>query len=268
VTTDGLPDLELFQFPSSHYNEKARWGLDWKGLPHRRTSLLPGPHAPQMLWLTGQTKVPALLVGDRIICGSARILAELERLAPDPPLLPEKPEDRDRELALQVLCDNEIAPGLRRAAFHLMLDHLDYVCRTFAGDRPPLVLALYRAILPGVRIAIRRSVGLTDEESVREGFAAVQRGLDCVVAEAGPDGYLVGDAFSIADLTAASILAPVADPPGSPMARPRPMPEPTARYLEEISSHPGVAWVRRMYARHRPESAETQLRASDSGSRR
>ena len=35
----------LWQFTASHYNEKARWALDWKGVAHVRQSLLPGPHA-------------------------------------------------------------------------------------------------------------------------------------------------------------------------------------------------------------------------------
>jgi glutathione S-transferase len=35
---------ELLQFPYSNFNEKARWAFDWKGVPHRRTNLLPGPH--------------------------------------------------------------------------------------------------------------------------------------------------------------------------------------------------------------------------------
>jgi len=29
----------LWHFPISHYNEKARWALDWKGIPHLRRAL-------------------------------------------------------------------------------------------------------------------------------------------------------------------------------------------------------------------------------------
>jgi glutathione S-transferase len=36
--------IELLQFRHSPYNEKVRWALDLKRLPHRRRSLLPGPH--------------------------------------------------------------------------------------------------------------------------------------------------------------------------------------------------------------------------------
>ena len=33
----------LHQFPFSHFNERARWGLDWKRVAHRRQNHLPGP---------------------------------------------------------------------------------------------------------------------------------------------------------------------------------------------------------------------------------
>src|SRR6185503_21320125 len=41
----------LWQFRFSHFNEKARWALDWKRVPHTRSSLLPGWHFPQILWM-------------------------------------------------------------------------------------------------------------------------------------------------------------------------------------------------------------------------
>ena len=46
---------ELLQFPYSHFNEKARWALDHKRVPHQRRNLLPGPHAVQLKRLTGQS---------------------------------------------------------------------------------------------------------------------------------------------------------------------------------------------------------------------
>ena len=75
-------DLVLHMFPASHYNEKARWALDWKGLPHRRVPYLPGPHAPQIQRLTGQTATPVLVTNGRAIAGSAQIIDALESAYP------------------------------------------------------------------------------------------------------------------------------------------------------------------------------------------
>ena len=50
----------LWHFPISHYNEKARWALDWKGIPHVRRALAMS-YVPRALWTTGQAKLPISL---------------------------------------------------------------------------------------------------------------------------------------------------------------------------------------------------------------
>ena len=70
--------------------------------------------------------------------------------------------------------------------------------------------------------------------------------------QAGPEGQLVGDRFTVADLTAAALLAPCANPPNSAMARPQPMPEALAGWGQQWADHPGTAWVLDQYRRHRP----------------
>ena len=77
------PAVELLQFPYSNFNEKARWALDWKGIPHRRRNLLPGPHALAVRRIAPETTVPVLRFPDTVVQGSARIVAELDRRYPD-----------------------------------------------------------------------------------------------------------------------------------------------------------------------------------------
>ena len=36
--------FELYDFRFSHYSEKARWALDFKGIPYTSRHLLPGFH--------------------------------------------------------------------------------------------------------------------------------------------------------------------------------------------------------------------------------
>ena len=62
----------LWQFTASHYNEKARWALDYKGVPHVRRSLLPGAHAVRIRRMTGQTAVPVLEMNGAPIHGRHR----------------------------------------------------------------------------------------------------------------------------------------------------------------------------------------------------
>jgi glutathione S-transferase len=75
-----------------------------------------------------------------------------------------------------------------------------------------------------------------------------------VVSEAGPSGYLVADAFSVADLTAASILYLLAEPPEFQYAIPE-FPPSVDEFRDSLP--PGsLDWVRRMWREHRPPSAE------------
>jgi glutathione S-transferase len=246
------PSIELLQFPYSHYNEKARWALDLKRVPHARRNLLPGPHMLPIKRLTGQTTVPVLRIGERVVPGSARIIDELEQRYPEPPLYPADSALRKRALEIQAWFDEEIGPRVRRALFSMLLDEPAYVCRMFAHDKSAPVRAFYRASFPFVTGVMKKSMGITDPASVEEAFATTREALDFVAKQAGPEGQLVGDRFTVADLTAAALLAPCANPPNSAMSRPQPMPEALAGWGQQWADHPGTAWVLDQYHRHRP----------------
>ena len=250
------PGVELLQFPYSHFNEKARWALDWKRVPHTRTHLLPGPHASTVRKRTGQNEVPVVRFGEEHIWGSARIIDELERRHPEPPLYPKDPAVRQRALEIQRRFDEEFGPRVRQSLFSVMIDEGGYVCRMFAEPHPWHVRALYRAMFPIGKIQIRRAYNFQDPDEVKRAHEATHAALDFVAAEAGPAGTLAGDEFSVADLAAAALLAPAANPPDSPMTRPEPMPESVRRWTEQWQDHPGVAWVHAIYARYRPASSE------------
>jgi len=57
----------LYQFGVSHYCEKARWAMDYKGLPYRPRNLLPGPHIKQMRKIAPDIIVPVLESGNTVI---------------------------------------------------------------------------------------------------------------------------------------------------------------------------------------------------------
>jgi len=259
-------ELELFQFPYSHYNEKVRWALDWKGVPHRRVSLLPGPHAPRVWLLSRDTRTPVRLrerdaAGDvrtTVVAGSARILADLERRHPEPPLLPASARDRARALEIERWLDADVGPLVRRALFARLLDAPGYLCDLFAATRSPAQRALYRAGFPLLRRVMARSMGIAGPASLAEAEAGTRRGLDFVAEHAAADGALVGGRdgpFGAAELVAASLLAPAAAPPGSPVELPQPPPPAVAEWLAGWADHPGAAWVRDQYARHHGPAA-------------
>lgn len=247
--------IELVQFRFSHYNEKARWALDHKQVPHRRRSLLPGPHVPVVKKLTGATQVPVLRTDDRTIAGSAAIIDWLETNFPGRPLLPSRPEWRTRALEIQRWFDDEIGPESRRALFLDLLQDGPYAARCFSQGFGAVARAAYRLAFPITRIVMRGAMEL-DPARREATLAVVRRALDFVAETAGPHGFLVGDRFSVADLTAAALLQMVAFPPQLPTGLPEPRSPVIAAWLRRWADHPGARWVEAIYRDHRPPSAE------------
>ena len=245
----------LWQFRGSHFNEKARWALDWKGIPHLRRSLLPGWHVPRVMSLTRQTKVPVLVRdGGEVVADSTRIIERLEALQPDPRLYPRDPAERRRALELEDFFDEELGPHARRMFFFTALDYPDYVVALFANGERPAKRALYRAAFPLNRAVMRLAMGI-DAPRAEASRKRVDSALDRLEAELRPSGYLVGDAFSVADLTGAALVSPLLMPEEFPYPWP-PLPEPLARWRRSQVGRPAFAWAAEMYRRHRGRSAE------------
>lgn len=247
-----LPTLHQFRF--SHYNEKARWALDHKRIAHRRRSYLPGMHVLPIRRLTGQQQVPVLVDGERVIPGSAAIIDYLETAHPEPTLLPADPAERERVLEIQRYFDVEIGGPLRAAAFQEWLTDGRYMARLFTGHAGPLARGAYAASFPLVRMAMRGTMHL-GPDAAADGLRRAEEAFAFVAERPGPSGYLVGDRFTLADLTAAAILAPALMPPEFPYTPPQPIAPAVQGFLDRWRDHPGAAWVREMYRRHRGSSA-------------
>jgi len=241
----------LWQLQVSHYNEKARWALDYKRIPHVRRSLLPGWHAVKARRLTGEIETtPVLTLDGRAIGDSTHILAALEERWPQPPLYPEDEALRRRALELEEFFDEELGPHLRRAVYHELLPYPELTVPLFANGQRPWVRVLIRLTFPVLRIGMRQSMNIQPgaAEASREKTVAA---MDRLEAEIGPSGYLVGDSFTVADLTAAALFYPVARPPEFPYPSVTDPPEPAREFIDSLLERPGGQWVTEIYRRHR-----------------
>jgi glutathione S-transferase len=81
---------------------------------------------------------------------------------------------------------------------------------------------------------------------VLAGFDRLEAELDSAGGE-----YMVGERFSVADLTAAALFYPVVTPPEGPQILPADPPAGFAAFRDSVSDRPGFKWVETMYARHR-----------------
>ena len=81
------PDIPvLWHLEISHYNEKARWALDYKGIPRVRRAVTPALQGLRARRLRAGRTVPILQLGGRTIGDSTRIIEEIEKGWPDRPL--------------------------------------------------------------------------------------------------------------------------------------------------------------------------------------
>ena len=247
----------LWQYSFSNFNEKARWALDHKRIPHRRRSLL--PMGPRSLWFSrGDGTLPVLdLDGERIV-DSTRIITALEERHPDPSLYPADPAEREQALALEDYFDEHAGHDVRRVGFVEWRDEKGFGAKVFTAGQPAAVGFAIRRLESAVRPVLwwlsDRRYGF-DRESFERSRAAIAAALDRIEAERGDGDYLVGQSFTVADLTAAALLYPLAWPDEYQYDLPD---RPPSRFLDSVQGHPAVEWIRRIWRRHRGESAEVR----------
>jgi glutathione S-transferase len=245
----------LWQIQISHYSEKARWALEHKGIDHVRRSPLPGMHIPISLWLTGGAHFtfPVLEMDGRRIGDSTAVIAALEERYPEPPLYPEDPDERMRALALEDFFDEEAGPYVRGLAFYELINEPRMFAEVASRMAPgPLakseaVAGIYARTYTSLRFGANKGDGA---ETARGKIAAAIDRLDAELEASGGE-YLVGDRFSVADLTAASILYPLVKPANGPLPADTPSPPAFERFREGFAERPGFIWTEEMYRRHR-----------------
>ena len=248
----------LWHIPVSHYSEKARWALAHKGIDHDRRAPIPGAHIAYALWLTrGVHKTfPVLGLDGRNIGDSTAIIAALEQRWPERPLYPEDPAERRRAVELEDWFDEELGPQIRLLVWHVL-----------RIDRERMEELGYRMMPPAVRDRdfVRAAAGrfgsvytqlrfrVADDEKAEAAKVAVVAALDRLEAELDANGggeFLVGDSFSVADMTAASLLYPIVNPPEGPRQISNGNPE-LEEFFGPLRERPGGRWIGETFARHR-----------------
>jgi glutathione S-transferase len=246
----------LWHLEISHYNEKVRWALDYKGVAHVRRAVTPALQEFTARRLRAGRTVPVLEMNGRAVGDSTKIIEAIERRWPEPPLYPADPEDRSRALELEDYFDEQCGHDMRRVLFNDNLAEPEkFLAMLYGADHPRI--GLLKTLSPLFRHVVKRRFGIRPE-TVEESREMVRAAFGKVEAEVGPTGYLVGESFTVADLTAASILALIVVPPEFPYIKLHPD-ERTAqsrRFRESLNDRPGFKWVEGMYARHRGTSAE------------
>ncbi len=199
-------DVRLYVIPASHPAIAVQLMLDRKGIPYKRTDLLPGIHKAALKALRfGATTVPAIKIDGSKMQGSRAIARELDRIQPEPPLLPDDPELRTAVLEAERFGDEDLQAPVRRILWNAVKRDRS-VMRSYAEGAKlgvPIELAV-RTAAPVVAYAA--SYNEADDEHVRRDLAALP-GLLRRIDDWCAAGVLNGEQLYAADFQIAPSVA-------------------------------------------------------------
>jgi glutathione S-transferase len=245
----------LFQFPLSHYCEKARWLLDYKELDYVAKNLIPGPHRLLTRWHASSDTLPLLKDKKTWIGDSTEIAFYLDGVYAEKPLIPNDPVQRSAIVALDKQAD-QLGYHVRRWMYLYLID-VPHTMDIMVGERG--FLHTFKSLMtPIIKKGVKDLYQINPEKSgmSKEKIDVLIDEIEAALLANGSDGqqgYLVGKQFSFADISVCAMAAPLFDLDGTPWVTPRDIiqPEPIVAYKNELLARPFGQYVMRVYANDR-----------------
>jgi glutathione S-transferase len=226
--------IKLITLYGSPWSERVRWAFAFKGVPYEKQNYRPGVDEEELKKLTGQNQVPVLIADGKVIPDSTAILEWLEDFKPAPALLPRSEKDRAHATLLE-----ELALGVLGSEGRTLI-----IGRFLRSSTPELQQA-------GEFFAGKYGYSAYAEEQARR---TVKRVLSALRQTLNGRQYLVGEVFSRADLTIASMMTLLKPAPDELFLLPASN-RPT--HHEPLADEPSYSvmfeWRNEMYRRHRGE---------------
>ena len=212
----------LVTIPFSHFCEKARWALDYARVAYREEGHVPGLHRRAVKLASGKAgSVPVLVLdGDGVLDDSPLIVRWADaRATSDRKLLPSGGRERDEALALEHHLDVDFAPHVRRFAYFHLLPDRARALELMRIATPRLEHTLVRLGFPVLQRFMRRAMRIDRENTMRS--RDKMRSVFDAMSERLGDGrpYLLGDRFSVVDLSFAAFSTPLLTPAEHPLRR-------------------------------------------------
>ena len=232
-----MSTIKLIHMYASPWAERVRWALNYKGVPYEKENYQPGVDEEKIKKLTGQAQVPVLMVDGTVIPDSTAILNWLEQYKSQPPLMPTAEKDRAQVMMWEELMDGVLGPQARILIIGQFL----------------------RSSAPELQQGGRYFAQKYQHSAYAEEHAGLIVERILTILKHALDGrqYLAGDAFTRADVTAASMLLLVNPPPDELFLFPASMrPMYTVPMASNAAFAPVFAWRDKTYRRHRGEAVK------------
>ncbi|CAO3649643.1 unnamed protein product [Cunninghamella echinulata] len=215
---------KLHTFKVSHFSEKARWALDYCNVPYVEKCHVPVLHRLTFLMnfffsVTVPLFVPHQKGYPRTLPESAQIVQYAnDNSRNNKKLLPEN-QDLVKEIhALEKIFDTQFGPAIPRFVYYYIIDNKSIIYKLFSTGMKPGIQTfilnhgfyVIKTIMK-IYFALSKKRRDASEKKIDTIFQMVEDRLS--------DGrrYLVGDSLSTADITFASLAAPLISPEELPI---------------------------------------------------
>lgn len=242
----------LITIPVSHYCEKIRWALTRLQIPFVEERHMPPFHRFATRRVGGQS-VPVLVTETNVLINSQEILKYVDSIAADEAkLYPVDPENRQQVEKLVKSFDLVLAPAVRQWFYFYTFDQAQLIQPLWCQGVPWFERILFPIVFKRVRSIVFEAYAINVESAT----AAHQRICDSfeMIDSLLADGrtYLVGDRFSAADLTFATLAAAAVLPVGYGAKLPElnKLPPQMAANIQAFRETSAGRFVLRLYQEH------------------
>lgn len=213
----GIFPMRLLQFSTSHYCRKVRLALGYKKILYEVENLTPGLHILRIKPLTGLTTTPVLLPQEEgqpeAIGDSSQIIRFLETYRPEPPLIPPPPLATEAAM-LEDWLDESIGTATRFVYYHFraggsetgLLHKMPVGMRSVSQPGSGFSTSPFSQLVIQV---VKQQYGITPA-SVAKAEQRLRLAFEVLWQRWHSHPFLVGNSLSVADITAAALLSPLA----------------------------------------------------------
>ena len=250
----------LLTMPPSHFSEKARWALQRANVSFQESCNPPLFHRIANRRYGGGATVPVLVIpGDTLVLKDSTAILRYadDQLAEPDRLYPPDLKLQEQACQMEDKLGYEIGRSVVRFAYFHILPHRDVAVRLLTEGTEASwhgwKKRIFSWLFPLVRIGMYRGLKLGEQQTA-VCWQRIQRAMDDLATQL-DDGrpYLLGDRFSVVDLTAAALLAPLMQQPGygGSLLRTTEVPESMRPSQLWVQQHPLRQFVQRIYSDHR-----------------
>ncbi len=240
--------LDLYQFEMSHYSEKVRLILDYKGLDYRKVEVTPGVGQIEVFQLSGQRQVPVLKDGVEVIADSTAIAFYLDKKYPDSPLIPTDAKQRGLCLMMEEWADESIGLNGRKAMLGAFGNDPAFRMAVLPSTAPDFLKTLVGSVPHEAFDVLGMGVGL-GPDAIKSAHTALKQDLEALCLLLNESPYLTGDQPTLADFAVAGMTMYIKFPSGNYLDIPNTL---KGKGVPGLADNPAYArffeWRDRLYA--------------------